>query len=174
MTPIFNMAISYYPRFSIIPTKINKLQKIPNIYNINNKNHYVVKSYTYVDLYVIRFEHIIKKNFMNKINKPIGSIDIKVNKESKTANIDWIQFYDKEFAELFNFNYGEPLCETTELEVKTKLLNISEDIGRVNNCDKISLITTNEYYKLKKFEDFGFEIKKQETSKCIIVEKIIK
>lgn len=167
------MVISYYPRFSVIPTKINKLLKIPNTYHITNKNPFVVKSYTFIDFYVIRFEHIIKKNFIKKINKPIGAIDIIVDKNLKCANIDWIQFYDKEFAELFNYHYGESLNETEELEIKKKLLDITEDIAKVNNCDKISLITTKDYYKLKKFEDFGFEMIKQKTSKQIIVEKII-
>ena len=90
--------------------------------------------------------------------RPIGSIDLIVNKEKKQTEIKWWMVNDKWLSIISDNMYGPPLDYIKSHKIFKLLFTYAERIAKENNCEKIK---RDVHYSLKEYNLYlkNFEFK---------------
>jgi hypothetical protein len=80
---------------------------------------------------------IEEKNGLFDSYKPVGSIDLVLDKSNNQVVIDWWMVNDTWLASTTNKGFGQPLTDDESNQMSKLLFDYAEDFAKSNHCDKI-------------------------------------
>lgn len=146
--------IKYYSSFNTLT--VGLYSSICDLYSMVNPR-YKVFYLPAKDNPNSRFLRIEGKNGLFDSYKPVGSIDLVLDKSNNQVVIDWWMVNDTWLAERTNKGFGQPLTDQESTQMSKLLFDYAENFAKSNHCDRIkrdvhqSLREYNGYLKDRNF-----------------------
>lgn len=120
--------------------------------------HWIENSSTQANLRIGKYEPGLFGTTLFANAKPVGGIDLIVNKKSNTVEILWWMVNDNNFVKLMESPmYGEPIDNSEADEIKSILFAYAEKYTKENSC---KILKRDVHYNLREFNTdinkFGF------------------